>query len=190
MRKKKANLLAIVALALFGLSAAWAAAPAASDLPEGLTGLAGPFDLAAPRKAAVREYVQETRLVHMNMKGQRTGTETLTLKLRCVPSELRGKPGDEYTCLEFIMSKKNGETVTIPALAGLDLRLLNNDTDLDDKGQVFGIPHARFDGPRGQQGRRARRRARLLRLQQLHRFPRLRRRLRPSDARGARGSRT
>ncbi len=146
MRTKPMNLLGIVALTLFGLSAAWAAAPAASDLPEGLTGLAGPFDLAAPRKAEVREYVQETRLVHMNMKGQRTGTEALILKLRCTPSELRGKPGDEYTCLEFSLLKKDGETVTIPALAGWTYVFTRTGTDMDAKGQVFGIPHEKFTG--------------------------------------------
>ncbi len=146
MSKRKADLLAIVAMALFGLSAAWAAVPAASDLPEGLTGLAGPFDLAGPRAAGVRDYIQETRLVHMNMKGQRTGTETLTLKLRCVPAELRGKPGDEYTCLEFSLRVNDGEAVTIPVLAGWSYVYLKTATDMDEKGQVFGIPHSKFEG--------------------------------------------
>lgn len=146
MRKKEANLIGLMVLALFGLSAAWAAAPAAPDPPQGLSGLAGPFDLAGPRKAEAGEYVQETRLVHMNMKGQRTGTETLTLRLRCVPSTLRGKPGDEYTCLEFSLRKNDGESVTIPALAGWTYVFQSTPTGMDEKGQVFGIPHEKFEG--------------------------------------------
>ena len=145
MRKHRAKPFGTIALALFGLSAALVAAPAAAEPKEGLSGLAGPFDLAGPRKAEVREYVQETRLVHMNMKGQRTGTEILTLKLRCVPSELRGKPGDEYTCLEFSLRKNDSEPVTVPALAGWTYVFLTTTMGTDEKGQVFGIPHDKFE---------------------------------------------
>lgn len=133
-----------MAAVLLGVALA-ASAAGATKLPENLAGLAGPFDLAGPRKAEVQEFVQETRLVHMNMKGQRTGTETLTLKLRCVPSALRGKPGDEYTCLEFSLSANDKEPVTVPALAGWTYVFLATPTGTDEKGQVFGIPHDKFE---------------------------------------------
>jgi hypothetical protein len=131
------------AVALFLAASAWAAP--AKDLPAGLAGLSGPFDLAAPRTPGMREYVEETHLVHMNTKGRRISTEALILKLRCVPSELRGKPGDEYTCLEFGMVKKDGKTVTIPALAGWSY-VFQSGAGEDAQGQVFGIPHAKFEG--------------------------------------------
>jgi len=152
MRKGTALVIGTAALALLGWSAARADIRAAGSLPGNLSGLSGPFDLAAPRKAEAGEYVQETRLVHMNTKGQRTGTETLTLRLRCVPSELREKPGDEYTCLEFIWRKKDGTDVTIPALAGWTYVFLKTESGLDAKGQVFGIPHEKFVGLVDSQG--------------------------------------
>lgn len=144
MRQRRTLVIGAAVLALFNWTAARADAPVVPSLPGGLSGLPGPFDLAAPRSAEAGEYIQETRLVHMNAKGQRTGTETLTLRLRCVPSALRGKPGDEYTCLEFAWTKKDGTTVTVPALAGWSY--VFTETEADDHGQVFGIPHDRFRG--------------------------------------------
>jgi len=145
MKNRKRNRLGIMAIVLLCAAVSAFAAGVTKDLPKNLVGLAGPFDLAGPRKAEVREFVQETRLIRMNLKGQRTGTETLTLKLRCVPSSLRGEPGDEYTCLEFSIRTNDGEPVTIPALAGWTHVFLPTPTGMDEKGQVFGIPHDKFE---------------------------------------------
>lgn len=145
MRNKIRTRTGIMAIVLFCAAVSAFAAAATKDLPKNLAGLAGPFDLAGPRKAGVREFVQETRLIHMNLKGQRTGTETLTFKLRCVPSSLRGKPGDEYTCLEFSIRTNDEEPVTVPALAGWTHVYLKTATGTDEKGQVFGIPHDKFE---------------------------------------------
>jgi hypothetical protein len=145
MKNWKKNRLGIMAIVLLFAAVSALASGGTKDLPTNLAGLAGPFDLAGPRTAEVQEFVQETRLVHMNMKGQRTGTETLTLRLRFVPSALRGKPGDEYTCLEFSLRKNDGEPVTIPALAGWTHVFLPMPTGMDEKGQVFGIPHDKFE---------------------------------------------
>lgn len=143
---KDTKMIRIASIAAFFLGVALAAsAAAATKLPKNLAGLAGPFDLAGPRKAEVQEFVQETRLVHMNMRGQRMGTETLTLRLRCVPSALRGKPGDEYTCLEFSLRANDKESVTVPALAGWTYVFLTTPMGTDEKGQVFGIPHDKFE---------------------------------------------
>lgn len=141
MRRIRLGIMALVLLAAIPALAA----DATTGLPKELAGLAGPFDLAGPRKAEVRDFVQETRLIHMNMKGQRTGTETLTLKIRCLPSALRGKPGDELTCLEYSLRANDGELVTVPALAGWTFIYLKTPTDMDEKGQLFGIPHEKFE---------------------------------------------
>jgi len=137
--------LGVTAAVVLCLAASVSAAVEAKGLPKGLAGITGPFDFAAPRTPGIREYVQDTFLIHMNTKGRRTSTESLILRLRCVPSELRGKPGDEYTCLEFKMVKKDGKTVTIPALAGWTY-VFTSGSGEDEKGQVFGIPHAKFEG--------------------------------------------
>ncbi len=144
MNKMRMFRFGAVAAVLLGVAVA-ASAAAAMAAPEKLAGLVGPFDLAGPRTAEVQEFIQETRLVHMSLTGQRTGTETLTLKLRCVPSALRGKPGDEYTCLEFSLRKNDEEPVTVPALAGWSYVFLSTPTGMDEKGQVFGIPHDKFE---------------------------------------------
>ena len=145
MKNGKRIRLGIMAIVLLCAAVPAFAAAATKDLPKNLAGLAGPFDLAGPRKAEVQYFIQETRLIHMNFKGQRTGTETYTLKLRCVPSALRGKPGDEYTCLESSIKANDGEPVTVPALAGWTYVYLETPTGQDEQGQVFGIPHEKFE---------------------------------------------
>lgn len=145
MKNGKKIRLGIMATVLLGAAVSAFAAGVTKGLPKKLAGLAGPFDLAGPRKAEVQTFIQETLLIHMNFKGQRTGTETYTLNLRGVPSALRGKPGDEYTCLEVSIRTNDGEPVTVPALAGWTYVYLENPTGQDGQGQVFGIPHEKFE---------------------------------------------
>src|SRR5512140_1626123 len=85
------------------------AAPKTASIPKNLAGLGGPFDLAAERKAEVLYFIQETRFVQFGFDGRRTGIQTYTLKVRCVPAALSGKGGDEYTVREFSIRAGEGE---------------------------------------------------------------------------------
>jgi len=153
---------AVAAVALFGsvFLAAGAAfsdtppAPPKAKLPKNLSGLAGPFDLAGPLKPEVRYYIQETRYVHLGFDGKRTGTETYTMKVRLVPAVLSGKGGDEYTVGEFAVRRGDGEAETIPELAGWSYVFDEKAAGVDDRNQLFGISHARFENLTTSRGRK------------------------------------
>jgi hypothetical protein len=116
--------------------------------------LRGPFDLGAERTAAVQFFRMETVFVHIGFDGQRTGAETYILKLKCVPAALSGKGGDEYTCAAFDYRVNDGETLSIPPLAGWSYVFAAKPGGKDEKGQVFGIPHGKFEDLRDSRGHR------------------------------------
>lgn len=129
-------------------------AQAASMLPKDLAGLAGPFDLAGPLKPEVRHYIQVTEFVHLNFDGKRTGAEIYTVKLRVVPAALSGKDGDEYTVREVLVKRAGGEAASIPELAGWSYIYKEREGEIDERGQIFGIPHAKFQGLTTSEGRK------------------------------------
>jgi hypothetical protein len=152
---RKRALLAFIMLAgaafLAGAAGAGSAAMAAgvqakAKLPKNLAGLNGPFDLVSELKPEVRYYIQESTVIRMGFDGKRISSETFTLKLKCVPAALSGKGGDEYTCAEMRIRSADGTTATIPALAGWTYVFKGTASGLDAQGQVFGIPHAKFEG--------------------------------------------
>ena len=117
-----------------------------AKLPKDLAGLQGPFDLAGELKPEARYYIQESTVIRIGFDGKRISSETFTLKLKCIPAALSGKGGDEYTCAEMRIRSTDGTTATIPALAGWTYIFKNTPSGSDDQGQVFGIPHAKFEG--------------------------------------------
>ena len=141
----------VLALALSLTAAAEAPAVAGdaqarSALPKNLAGLSGPFDLSGPLKPEIRYYIQSTEFVHLGFDGKRTGAETYTVKLMVVPAALSGKDGDEYTVREFTIRNGGQEAETIPALSGWSYVFNLEESGKDEKGQVLGIPHAKFLG--------------------------------------------
>jgi hypothetical protein len=106
--------------------------------------LKGPFDLAGERTPQVQYFRMGTQFVNIGFDGKRTGIVRYTVKLKCVPAPLSGKGGDEYTCRDFQLQIGEGEVVTIPSLAGWSY-IFSMGTGIDEKGQVFGIPHSKFE---------------------------------------------
>jgi hypothetical protein len=109
-----------------------------------LADLKGPFDLAGDRTPKVQYFRMETQFIHIGFDGKRAGIETYIVKLKCVPAALSGKGGAEYTCGEFQLRVGEGPAVTIPTLTGWSY-IFNLGTGMDEKGQVFGIPHSKFE---------------------------------------------
>jgi hypothetical protein len=103
------------------------------------------FDLGGPRTAQAQVFDMETRVITYAPDGKRVNTDLLKLGLKCTPARMSGKAADEYTCTRFTVQFGTGQEVTIPALAGWTYLFKNTATGLDDKGQVFGIDHAKFD---------------------------------------------
>jgi hypothetical protein len=107
--------------------------------------LRGPFDLAGPRSARVQVFDMETRVLTYAPDGKRINTDVLKLKLKCTPARGTGKEADEYTCLKFTVQFGSGPEVAVPAVTNWTYLFKNTATGLDEKGQVFGIDHARFE---------------------------------------------
>jgi hypothetical protein len=139
-KRHRIGVLAGTALAIGVLAAA------DGRLPDGLAGLAGPFDLGGPLKPEVRYYEQVTEFVHFGFDGRRTGIETYTVKMKLVPGALSGKGGDEYTVRVFSLKPGTGEAATIPSLVGWSYVFRKDASGRDEKGQVLGIPHDKFIG--------------------------------------------
>ncbi len=130
--------------AVASAAAAAAGVRARDRLPKGLAGLKEPFNLARERKPEIRYYIQETQVIRLGFDGKRTGEEVFTVKLRCIPAALSAKGGDEYWVSEFIIRRGQGESETISELAGWSYVFPAGSPGLDEKGQVFGVPHEKF----------------------------------------------
>ncbi len=135
----------IAASLMLAGSVPFGTAQAADGRPKAMADLQGPYDLGAPRKPEVRYFRMETVVLHIGFDGKRTGSETFYLTLKCVPAALSGKGGDVYTCRDFRYKINDGEPVTVPALAGWTYVFELGSTGRDEKGQVLGIPHAKFE---------------------------------------------
>jgi len=103
------------------------------------------FDLAGPRSAQEQVFDMETRVITYAPDGKRINTDVLKLQLQCTPARMTGKEADEYTCLKFTLQFGSNPEVAVPAMANWTYLFKNTATGLDDKGQVFGIDHAKFE---------------------------------------------
>jgi len=99
------------------------------------------FDLAAPRTREAQSYEMETRVITYAPDGKRVNTDILRLRLGCVP----GPDADRYTCRKFTVQFGGAPEVAVPALADWTYVFRKTATGLDEKGQVFGIDHAKFE---------------------------------------------
>jgi len=103
------------------------------------------FDLAGPRSPQAQWFEMETRVITYAPDGKRVNTDVLKLGLKCAPARGAGKEGDEYTCTKFTLQLAGGREVAVPAVINWSYLFKNTATGLDEKGQVFGIDHAKFE---------------------------------------------
>jgi hypothetical protein len=105
-----------------------------------------------PQHSKDTQYFEiESRLQNHALDGTRLGTDIYHLFLRCIPSSNPLK-GDEYTCLKFTVQINNNPEVTIPSLTNWKYYFTLTPTARDEKGQVFGIDHAKFDNLKDEKG--------------------------------------
>jgi hypothetical protein len=114
-----------------------AQSPAEDDI-----GLKQTFDLAGQRSKETQYYLMESTLVEYALNGDRTNSDTYRLRLKCVPGEKAGWDGDKYTCVRFTLQQGDAAEVSIPTLEGWTYIFTDG---IDDKGQVFGIDHGKFE---------------------------------------------
>ena len=86
----------------------------------------------------------ETILIAYAPDGRPIGRDTYRLFLRCVPGRQSGQDDDQYTCARFTLQSGDSPEVVIPALAGWTYPFKRT-TGIDERGQVFGIDHGKFE---------------------------------------------
>lgn len=133
--------------AVCGVIVAWMASTAVQAGPSSDDSiLRGAFELGGQRAEQVHYFIIESRFVNYALDGTRTGQRTYGLWLKCVPAQVAGDPGDQYTCARFVVSTDDSMETAIPALQGWTYGFVTTATGMDEKGQVFGIDHSRFEG--------------------------------------------
>ncbi|MGE5497314.1 MAG: hypothetical protein ACM3Q2_04555 [Syntrophothermus sp.] len=103
------------------------------------------FQLGGTRSSEVQYYKMESGMMSYALNGDRTGTDVFRLWLKCVPAQLSGKEGDEYTCLKFTYQPAGSPESEIPVLKNWSYVFKRIPSGRDEKGQVFGIDHSKFD---------------------------------------------
>ncbi|UCD49999.1 MAG: hypothetical protein JSW27_21020 [Phycisphaerales bacterium] len=103
------------------------------------------FDLGADRSAEVQYFVMTSKMIIYALDGTRLGTDTMTLHLKCVPGNIAGQGSDQYTCTEFTIDFADGTKVSVAELRNWSYDFRHTAGSMDEKGQLLGIDHARFE---------------------------------------------
>ncbi|UCG17262.1 MAG: hypothetical protein JSV19_04365 [Phycisphaerales bacterium] len=102
------------------------------------------FDLGGARSPGTRYFDIVTTLVNFGADGKRGDTETFRAKLKCVSRGDAARAAEQYTCGRFVYVRPDGTQVTIPTLEGWTYPFKKTETGYDEKGQVLGIDHSKF----------------------------------------------
>ena len=107
------------------------------------------FDLVGDRSMDTHYYLVQTEVVTRSSSGKLKSTDNYRQLLMVEPGGGANGEADKFTCARFFVQSDGNPEVTIPALAGysyeVDRRRLDKH-DLDDRGQLYGIPEATFEG--------------------------------------------
>lgn len=101
------------------------------------------FDLAGEHSQETQYFLMESKLITYALDGTRVGTDIFRLRLKCVPAKVAGEEGDEYTCVRFTLQQGDTLEAAIPALD--NWTYVFKQIGIDEKGQVFGIDHGKFE---------------------------------------------
>jgi hypothetical protein len=110
------------------------------------------YNLVPPQSADTQYYDMESVLQQHAPDGTINVTDIYHLYLRCVPSGNSSK-GDEYTCMKFTVQLNQSKEVLIPSLTGWKYYFKLTATGRNEKGEVFGIDHSKFDQLKDENGK-------------------------------------
>jgi hypothetical protein len=102
------------------------------------------YNLVPQHSKDTQYFEMESRLQNHALDGTPLGWDVYHLYLRCIPSTDPLK-GDEYTCLKFTVQVNKNPEVVIPSLTGWKYIFLLTPDAKDEKGQVLGIDHSKFE---------------------------------------------
>ena len=100
------------------------------------------FDLAGEHSQEKQYFLMQSKLITYALDGTCVGTDIFRLRLKYVPAKTAGKEGDEYTSVRFTLQQGDALETAIPALENWTYVFKPG---IDEKGQVFGIDHGKFE---------------------------------------------
>ena len=101
------------------------------------------YDLAGSRSAEKQYYIMETQVNKLAANGELSNRDIFRLYLIADPTQNPGQP--VYRCEKMAIQFGGSETKSVPALAGWTYQPSDSPSGMDEKGQVFGIPHNLFE---------------------------------------------
>ena len=110
------------------------------------------FDLAGSRTQKIHYYEMVTRIMKFSPGGKSISSEELRLKLMWTPAALAGTNGDQFKCIKLTMQTGSEPPVAFPELQGWSYALTHLDEGVDEKGQIFGIEHSKFENMKNSKG--------------------------------------
>lgn len=108
------------------------------------------FDLAGERSQQTQFYAMQSEAITHALDGKRTGKDLYKLYLKWIPAKLAGKAEDEFTCLKFTVQFGAAPEIELPDLANWSYSISSG---IDEKNQVFGIDHSKFDSLKSADGK-------------------------------------
>lgn len=103
------------------------------------------FELGGERSQQTQYFLMESKMMTYTLDGKRVGLDIFRLRLKCVPTKLARKAGDEYTCAKFTVQLGDQPEVEVPAMKNWTHVFKIPPTGVDEKGQTLGIDHAPFE---------------------------------------------
>jgi hypothetical protein len=98
--------------------------------------------LPAQQKPGVNKMLQqEYDMVPPHVKD----TQYYMMESKLLRYDLDGLEGDEYTCMKFTVQLNNSPEIAIPSLANWKYFFTLAAGDKDEKGQVLGVDHSKFE---------------------------------------------
>ncbi len=110
------------------------------------------YDFSHPHAKIPQQFVMQSKLVQLGLDGSRKDSTTYTLHIKCNPGKSENA-GDVYTCTRFTVRSNDATEIPIPALTNWSYVYNKNKDEKDEKGQVFGIDHAKFEGIKDSTGK-------------------------------------
>jgi hypothetical protein len=102
------------------------------------------YNLVPPHSKDTQYYKMESKVQKHAPDGTSQGWDIYRLYLRCIPGA-GTSAGDEYTCLKFTVQMSDSTEVSIPSLTNWNYFFSLTPNGKDEKGQVFGIDHSKFE---------------------------------------------
>jgi hypothetical protein len=106
------------------------------------------YDLAGGRSLGAHYYHLQTEVATHSREGVLKSTDIYRERLICEPGDRSAGEADTFTCAQFSVQRGDGPEVTIPSLEGFSYQVnkqLLDDAQLDEQGQLYGIPEAQFE---------------------------------------------